>query len=200
MAQAEATKRGILEAAHALFVRDGYVATTVEAVALEARVSAKTVYDNFATKPGLLRGVWDLKLKGDTSDAPVAVRPWFLDVIEQPDPKRAVQLIARYSVETKQRIGDLLRVIRSAASVDPDSAALWQLITTDFHANQRALVESIARRKGLRAGLTVAKATDQLWLLNHPDTWLSLHGDRGWSPKEFEKWFTETATTLLLRT
>ncbi len=199
-AQAEATRRGILESAHRLFVEDGYVATTVEAIAAEAGVSAKTVYDAFATKPGVVRAVWDLRLKGDTDDAPVAVRPWFVEVLEEPDPRRMVALIAHNSVVVKQRIGDVLRVIRSASSVDADSAALWRLITTDFHANQRVLVEAIARRKGLRRGLSVDRATDVLWMLNHPDTWLNLHGDRGWSAKEFEKWFADTATALVLRT
>ncbi|MEY2424557.1 MAG: hypothetical protein QOI61_129 [Actinomycetota bacterium] len=198
-AQAEATRLGILDAAHRLFLRDGYVTTTVEAIAAEADVSAKTVYDAFATKAGVLRAVWDLRLKGDTDDAPVAVRPWFVELLEEPDPRRMVALIAHNSVVVKQRIGDLLRVIRSAASVDADSAALWQLITTDFHANQRALVDAIAKRKGLRAGLSVGQATDVLWMLNHPDTWLNLHGERGWSAKEFEKWFTQSARMLLLK-
>jgi AcrR family transcriptional regulator len=197
-AQAEATRRGILEAAHHLFVRDGYVNTTVEAIAAEAGVSAKTVYDAFATKPGVLRAVWDLRLKGDTDDAPVAARPWYVALLEEPDPHRMVTLIARNSVVVKQRIGDVLRVIRSAASVDDDSAALWHLITTDFHDNQRVLVQAIAKRKGLRAGLTLAQATDVLWMLNHPDTWLNLHGERGWSAKEFEKWFAQSARMLLL--
>ena len=180
-------------------MRDGYVATTVEGVAAEAGVSAKTVYDNFATKPGLLRAVWDLKLKGDTDDAPVDARPWFVAVLEEPKPERIVELIARNSVAAKQRIGELLRVIRSAASVDSDSAALWELITTDFLANQRMLVEAIAKQKGLRPGLSVDKATDILWMLNHPDTWLNLAGRRDWSPKEFEKWFRATVTEQLLR-
>lgn len=181
-------------------MRDGYVATTIEAVATDAGVSAKTVYDNFATKPGLLRAVWDLRLKGDTDDAPVDQRPWFVAVLDEPKPARMIELIAHNSVAAKQRIGDLLRVIRSAASVDTDSADLWALINSDFHANQRVLVEAIAKRKGLRAGLSVDKATDILWTLNHPDTWLNLHGERDWSAKEFEKWFAETAKAQLLRT
>lgn len=180
-------------------MRDGYVATTIEGIAAEAGVSAKTVYDGFATKAGVLRSVWDLKLKGDTSDAPVAARLWFVAVLEEPDPRRMIDLIAKNSVAAKERIGDVLRVIRSAASVDNDSAALWQLITTDFHANQGVLVAALAKRKALRRGLTPEKATDILWMLNHPDTWLNLHGDRDWSPTDFEAWFAQSAATLLLR-
>jgi AcrR family transcriptional regulator len=198
-AQAQATRRVILEVAQRLFVTDGYAATTIEAIAAEAGVSAKTVYDTFATKPGVLRGVWDLALKGDTDDAPVEARPWFVQVLEEPDPARMVTLIAHNSVVVKQRIGPVLRVIRAASSVDADSAALWALIQTDFHANQRVLVDAIAKRKGLKRGLSVERAADILWMLNHPDTWLALHYERRWSAKEFEAWLAATLAQQLLR-
>lgn len=41
--QAAATRRGILEAAQRLFERQGYPATTMEAIAAEAGVALKTV-------------------------------------------------------------------------------------------------------------------------------------------------------------
>ncbi len=178
---------------------DGYVATTIEGIAAEAGVSAKTVYDAFATKPGVLRGVWDLALKGDTDDAPVEARPWFVQVLEEPDPAQIVKLIVHNSVVVKQRIGPVLRLIRGASSVDHDSAELWELIQSDFYANQRVLVGAIAKRKGLKVGLSIDKAADILWTLNHPDVWLALHCERGWSAKEFEKWLATTAVQQLLK-
>ena len=90
------------------------------------------------------------------------------------------------------RIGRLLRTIRSAAAVDPDAGALWQLIQSDFYANQRVLVATIHERGGLRPDLDVDRATDILWTLNHPDVWLLLVGDRGWTPEQFEAWFADT--------
>ena len=109
-----------------------------------------------------------------------------MQVLEEPDPARMVKLIAHNSVIVKQRIGPVLRVIRAASSVDDDSATLWALIQSDFHANQRVLVDAIAKRKGLKVGMSVDRAADILWMLNHPDTWLALHDERGWSAKEFE--------------
>ena len=180
-------------------MRDGYVATTVEAIAAEADVSAKTVYDAFVTKAGLLRALWDLRLKDTTSDAPVAALPRYLEILDEADPRRMVATLVRNSTVVKQRIGGILRVIRDAAAVDADSGELWRLIRKDFHANQRVLVEAMAKRAGLRAGLSVDKATDILWMLNNPDTWLMLHDERGWSPAEFEEWFVETASQQLLK-
>jgi AcrR family transcriptional regulator len=198
--QAAATRRAILEAAERLFVRDGYPATTMEAIAGEAGVSLKTVYLPFATKSGLLRALWDLRLKGDDADAPVAQREWFREVIDERDPVRKLQLNARSSRAAKTRIGGLFKVIRGAAEVDGDCGALWQLIQSDFHANQRVVVESIHRCDGLRRGLGVARATDILWTLNHPDTWLLLAGQCGWSPQAYETWLAQTSCAQLLGT
>ena len=196
--QAAATRRAILAAAQQLFERDGYAATTVEAVAAEAGVALKTVYVAFETKSGLLRALWDLLLKADQDDAPVAARPWYVEVLEEPDPERKLRLLAHNACLVKRRIGGILRVIRDAAPVDADATDLWSLIQSDFYANQRAIVDTLPKR-ALRAGLDVDRATDVLWTFNHPDVWLLLVGQRGWSPEAFEDWFADALVTQLLR-
>jgi AcrR family transcriptional regulator len=196
--QAAATRRAILGSAQRLFEAGGYPATTMEAVAVEAGVSLKTVYVAFATKSGLLRSLWDLLLKGDSDVAAVGERPWYREVLEEPDAGRQLRLNARNSRVVKERIAGLLRVIRDGAPVDADVAALWELIQTDFYANQRAVVESVAAKGALRAGLGVERAADLLWALNHPDVWLLLVGRRGWTPAEFEDWLAETSCAQLL--
>ena len=197
-AQAAATRQAILEAAHDRFVADGYVATTVDAIAQEAGVALKTVYVAFGTKARLLRALWDLKLKGDDDEAPVAQRAWYQETLAEPDPAQIVRRIATNSCAVKRRIGRLLGVIRTAAAVDDDAADLWALIQSDFHANQRVLVEALGARKGLRSDLTVERAADVLWTINHPDVWLLLVGERGWSEDEFEAWFAGALADLLL--
>src|SRR6266511_3294441 len=72
-AQAAATRREILEAAQWLFERQGYAATTMAAIAGDAGVALKTVYVAFETKSGVLRGLWNLLLRGDRDEVPVAV-------------------------------------------------------------------------------------------------------------------------------
>jgi AcrR family transcriptional regulator len=198
-AQAAATRRQVIDAAARLFEREGYVASTVAAIADEAGVSAKTVYLAFESKSGLLRALWDLHLKGDESDAPVADRAWYVEVLEEPDAERQLRRYAHHACVVKQRIAPVLRVIRDGAPVDADVSELWELINTDFHANQRAIVESIAAKDALADELTVDTATDVLWTLNHPDTWLLLVGRRGWAPARFETWLADTCCSQLLR-
>jgi AcrR family transcriptional regulator len=197
-AQAAATRMAVLTSAQRLFEARGYPATTMEAIAQEAGVSLKTAYLTYATKPKLLRAVWDLLLKGDTGEAPVAARANFQEILAEPDPQRRLRLNARNATAVKQRIGGILRVIRSAAPVEEEMAALWALIQSDFHANQKTVLASLAAAGQLRAGLDLDRAADILWTLNHPDVWLLLHDERGWSPAEFETWLGDSSCVLLL--
>ena len=152
--------------------------------------------NSVAPLSGLLRTVWDVLLRGE-DDVPVAALDWYRQTLAEPDPRRQLALVARNSRLVKARIGPLLKVIRSAAPVDTDMAALWELIESDFHANQGAIVAELDRKGALRPGLDAASATDILWTLNHPDVW-HLLADRGWTPEQWEIWFAEAATQQLL--
>src|SRR5215471_16795188 len=81
--QAAATRREILEAAQRLFERQGYAATTMAAIAAEAGVALKTVYVGFETKSGVLRALWNLLLRGDEEDAPIAERAWYREMLDE---------------------------------------------------------------------------------------------------------------------
>ena len=198
-AQAAATRQVILESAQRLFEQQGYPATTMGAIADEAGVALKTVYLAFETKSGVLRALWQVLLGGVADDAPVVQRDWYREVMHEPDPRRVLLLNARNARVVKERAGGLMSVVRDAAPSDPDLAALWELIQSDFHANQASIVELLHRKKALRPRLSVARATDILWSLNHPDAWLLLVGKRGWTPEEWERWFGDTICAQLLR-
>jgi AcrR family transcriptional regulator len=197
-AQAELTRRDILDAAQRRFEQDGYAATTMEAIAAEAGVALKTVYKGFATKSGLLRALWNHLLRGGRDEVPVGEQEWYRGILEEPDPERQLRLTARRSCEVKVRIAGVLEVIRSAAPIDADIGALWGRIETEFHANQRAIVESLDAKGALAPGLDVERGADILWTLNHPNQWQLLVSQRGWTPEEYERWFADLACAQLL--
>ena len=196
--QAAATRVEILDVAQRLFERDGYPATTMAAIAAEARVALKTVYVAFETKSGLLRALWNLRLRGGQEDVPVAQQALYREVLDEPEAERQLLLNARNSREGKLRIAAIAEVIRSAAPLDPDIADLWRRINTEYHANQRAIVESLNHKTALKADLDVERATDILWTINHPNTWQLLVTQRGWTPEQYERWAAETAISQLL--
>jgi AcrR family transcriptional regulator len=197
--QAAETRRKILQAAQELFERRGYAATSMAAIASAAGVSLKTVYLAVDTKSGLLRALWHLLLRGDQDSAPVAAQAWYRAVVEEPDPERQLRLNMRNSLIVKTRAGAILEVIRSAAPADPEIGALWAQIQTEFHANQRAIVQSIADKQALAANLDVASATDILWALNHPNLYALLAGERGWPPERYEQWLGDLVCAEILR-
>ena len=196
--QAGQTRRRILDAALGLFGREGYAATSVAAVAREAGVSVKTVYLGFETKAGLFRAAWHLALRGDRDEVPVGDQPWYREVLAEPDPVRKLRGNARESRRVKERAGPLLAALRDGAAAEPELAALWDRIQTDFHAHQGRIVESLAATGAMRRDLDVAGATDVIWTLNHPAVWALLVGERGWSPDRFERWLGDAFCLQLL--
>jgi AcrR family transcriptional regulator len=197
--QAAATRREILDAARRLFERQGYAATTMAAIAAEAGVALKTVYVAFETKSGVLRALWNLLLRGDEEETPIGERAWYREVLDETDPERRLRLNARNSSEGKARIGAVAEVIRTAAPTDPEIEALWNRIQTDYHANQRAVVERLDEGRALQPGLDVDRAADILWTLNHPTVWQLLVRERGWTAEQYEEWAASVAASQLLR-
>ena len=125
-------------------------------------------------------------------------RPWYRELLDEPDPERQLRLMARTSRMVKLRAAALMEVIRSAAPTDPDIDALWTRIQSDFRGIQLPIVKSLDEKGALRAGLGVERATDILWTLNHPNLWQLLVVERGWTPEEHERWFADAACAQLL--
>jgi AcrR family transcriptional regulator len=196
--QAEATRREILDAAERLFLSDGYAVTTMAAIAQEARVSLRTVYVAFETKAGVLRALWNQRLRSDQPGVPMTEHPDVLAALDEADPERSLRMNARNSRLGKERIGHLAVLIRTAAPIDPDIAELRDRIDHEYRELQRRLVERLHRRRALKKGLGVDRATDILWVINHPDTW-RLYMDRGWTGDEYEGWVGDAAVRELLR-
>ncbi len=63
--QARQTRAAVVEAARRLFLRDGFAATTIAAIAAQAQVSVETIYKAFGGKPGLVRAICTTALTGE---------------------------------------------------------------------------------------------------------------------------------------
>jgi AcrR family transcriptional regulator len=196
--QAAETRRKILDAAGELFARDGYTATAMPAIADRAGVALKTVYLAFGTKAGVLHGLWDARLGGDDQPIPVMERPWYRQLLQADDPYQLIRASARQSRVTKDRAGDLMRIIRQAAVTEPVLANLWDRIETEFRTVLGGLAARLAALGSLAPGVEVTRATDLFWTLNHPDTWYLLVRQCGWTPDAYEHWIADTLSAQLL--
>ena len=195
--QARATRAAILEAARDLFGERGYVATTMESIAMRARTSPATVYTAFTNKRSLLSALVDVSIAGDDAPVPILDRPWVHQLRDEPDLHRRIAILARNGRLILERRAPVDEVVRAAAASDPDIAALWRAGNAQRLTGQRALLRLVAGEGGLREGLSHAEAVDTLYALGSPETYRLLTVDRGWSPVRFERWYADTMARLL---
>lgn len=197
-AQAEATRRRILDAARTLFTRHGYAGTTIDAIAAEAGVAPETVYGTFRNKRSILWRLVEIGAAGDERPIPVQQREWVGRLSEEPDQRKRARLLARGGREILERSSAILVVLRDAAASDPKIAEAWTEANERMLVDHRAFVRALAGREGLRRGLTVEQAADIFWTLGSPEVYDRLVHQRGWSPRAFERWLRETLERTML--
>jgi AcrR family transcriptional regulator len=85
--QAAETRRRIFEAAEELFTRDGYVTTTIAAIAEHAGVAVQTVYASAKSKRDILNGILDLAISGEDEQVPVQASSRWQQIEAEPAEK-----------------------------------------------------------------------------------------------------------------
>ncbi len=175
-------------AAHDLFVAQGFVGTTIAAVAKQAGVSAPTVYATFTSKAELLRAAIDLALAGDPEPVAVADRPLGKWVFEADG---AVELLSRYAVmmgELAERAAPIYKVLVAAADVDTELAELLADFEKQRLKASTMIAEAVRDRGGLPDGRSLVEARDTIWVCNAPELYLWLTRKRRWSKKRYVDW------------
>jgi TetR/AcrR family transcriptional regulator, regulator of autoinduction and epiphytic fitness len=196
-AQAQSTREAVIGAAARLFAERGYAATSIEDIAGAAGVSRATVFTSVGGKAKLLKTALDVAIVGD--DEPVALpeRPRSKAIRAEPDPRKYLALYAELVTEMDGRLAGIHEAVRGAAGVDPDARALWETHLAQHRQGAANVIADLNRKGGIRPGLDPESAADIVWLLG-PGTYHMLVSRRGWSPKRFQAWLTETFISQLL--
>ncbi len=197
-ARASATRQSILEAARDLFVGQGYVRTTVPAIAELAGVSRATVFNSVGTKAEVLRACYDAAIVGDDEPLPLYARPEMLSMLAEPDPRLSLDLYAAIICAIGARVSPLVEVLRAAAAADDDIRSMWHEIQSERLYGANRFVQTLADKTPLRPGLTQTKAADLVWTLIDNSLYHRLVLERGWSPAEFQQWLSSTFIEQLL--
>jgi AcrR family transcriptional regulator len=199
-ARAEAarqTRRQVLEAALALFGDRGYARTTLAEIAAAAGVSVETVYKTFRNKRGLLKELADVTVGGDDEQVALLDRPDPLLLRDEPDQRRQIAMFAAGMTVQMERVRPFDDIMRGAAAVDPEVAALRD----DLQLRQRrAAMTMIAGWIGARGPLrgSVDEAAAVLWTLTSPEVNHMLRVDWGWTTAQYEAWLRTTMMAGLL--
>ena len=196
--QARETRRRIVAAAARLFVRQGYSATSISAIADEAGVAVPTVYASLRSKANILRAVVELTVRGDDETAPLASRAGWQEVERRRDPREQLALFAHLHRQICDREGAVFAQREAAAGADPEATQLLAEHDQARYETQRRLARSLHRRKQLKPGLAAREATDVIWTLASERTFLALVRDRRWKAEDYERWVAEQLVAALL--
>jgi AcrR family transcriptional regulator len=196
--QARATRRSIVNAAAELFRRDGYAATTIDAIAAAAGVSRKTVFTVGGRKFALLQNAFDWSLVGDDEPIAMADREPVQRIIATTDPGEAVRRWAEMITDTARRVSTIGAVLVAAAQVDAEAAAM--LRTSDAYRLEgaRAFIDHLASIGALRAEMDPVEAADLCWLVMGHEPYQRLVVERGWPLERYRRWLTTAVSRELL--
>ncbi len=188
--QALATREQVARAARALFAEQGYVATTLQAIAQAADVPAPTIYSALGSKAGVLaeiRRMWiadsDVERQHD-------------EALAQPDPVRRLQMAAHWHRRQMELGHDVIAIYQEAARTDPAMAQEWRRVQAG---RDHAIDSLIASLDGhLAPGLTRTTAVDVYVACTLAEAYRTLVLDRRWSPTRYEDWLADLLVRQLL--
>jgi AcrR family transcriptional regulator len=172
----------------------------MQAIADAAGVHVQTIYLAFGTKTAVLAEAAAVLVAGEEDDAatPPEQRRWVRELFAERDPRRQLALYARHMTAVAARFQPLRTVIRGAALSDPELAAYWVQVEQGRWDGPGHIAPVLAARGALRAGLSADQAADIIFGLTTADVYESLVQHRGWSPKRYERWLSDTLCAAVL--
>jgi AcrR family transcriptional regulator len=195
-AQIRQTEERIIAAATELFLADGYVTTTLEAVARRAQVGARTVYVRFGTKAALFKRVVDVAIVGDTLPVDVLSRDWAQAAVTAPTAAERIAASAAIGRQIMQRTGALFAVAQQAAAVEPLIAGFWQQGREQSRHAQAVFWTRMAEDGLLDPRVDLAWVIDTASILGSAETYLLITRLLGWDLGEYENWLITTSARL----
>jgi len=194
--QAAQTRLDIVRAAGELFLTQGYVSTTIGAIAAAADVAVQTIYNSVGNKPALLSAVLDAAVTGPNAPATV---PEFMRerTSRAADFPALAGVLADWFAEGLPRSGAVFTAIAQAAAVDPAVAQLRDARARQRMEHYREAAAAVRERGGLTGGMGDGDAAAIIFTIGHPDTYASLRGTFGWSGTRYRQWVYDSLLKAL---
>ncbi len=198
-AQANETRRHILEAARRLFIERGYAGATAEAIAAEAGVSAQTIYAIFKNKKRMLVSLMNVSpTTGVEDDTPMAERASVQAVSQERDRRDQLQMFAQVVASNLDQVAAISKIMTDAAKTESDIEKILQKLNKQRLEHMALAVKQFAANGPFQEKMDEADAVDTVWTLTHPEVFLLLTEDRGWSKEKYAQWLADTLINVLL--
>jgi len=188
--QALATKQLIVDTARDLFIEQGYLGTTIEAISLQAGVAVSTVYAVFGNKRSILKAIREAWHEESGQ------RNIYQDAQKQTNPQTRIALAAHATRRQWETGATMIAIYRGAAAADLEAAdelaaALRGRKTAQYH-----FINEMADM--LRPGLNTAEAAAIFHALTLAELYEDLVGNAGWTPDQYEVWLAGVLCQQLL--
>jgi AcrR family transcriptional regulator len=194
--QAARTRHRILEAAESVFTEQGFAGTRIEDIAVAAGVAVPTVYKIFTSKKNILVGVLNMAMTGG-ADAEVDTQAWWREQLDEPDPRRQLQLIARNARRIYERAAPMLEAVRAAAPLDPEIARTWEEISAERLKRSKRSAKALVAKARRRTRMNIEETALTLLTLTVPELYTSQLAT-GRSPDQYERWLASVLVSSLL--
>lgn len=190
------TEQRILEAATAMFLADGYAATTLADVAHRAGVGERTVYVRFGSKAHLLKRAIDVAIVGDALPIDVASRDW---TIRSLTAESLEERLVAYSTGARglmERAGGLIAVAQQAEASEPLIARAAQQARSATVAGIRLMWERIHADGLLHVDADLEWVINTSSLLGAAETYVLTTRTLPWDPDTYQAWLYRTCLHL----
>ena len=189
-------RQRIAEAACALFVNEGYVATTIADIAAQANVSVQTIYSAYTSKVGVLKAAHDYAIGGGDV-RPLLDREWAQSIEEMPSIEDAWRIVADQVAEATEMVSSIYFVIQSAAA-DPQVALLLEDLHEQRHQFSWALADRLLKLPGVRPEARQQRVADLLYACASVASFGPLVIECGWTFDEWRTWFVDLGSRTII--
>jgi AcrR family transcriptional regulator len=198
-AQANETRRRILEAARKQFMERGYAGATAEVIAVEAGVSAQTIYAIFKNKKKLLVSLMNVSpTTGIEDHTPMSERANVQTVGQEQNQRRQLQMFAEVVANNLNQVGEISEIMKDAAKIEPQFDRILQKLNKQRLEHMTLAVQQFAANGPFRDHIDEDYARDTVWTLTSPELFLLLTRDRGWSKEDYAVWLADMLIRALL--
>jgi AcrR family transcriptional regulator len=188
--QALETRRVIARAARSLFAERGYAATSIEVVAEEAGVSARTVYATFGTKKTILAAICEEWL------TEAGVMETVAEGLGVRDLRRRLTLVAHSSRRQWESERGVKAMLDGAAASDSEVAKMLAGWKNDRAHSFREIVRGL--ESDLRPGIDGERASAIIRALTSSEVYSELVAGESWTPAQYEHWLASLLADVLL--
>ncbi len=190
--QAQATRDMIVAAAQVLFLEQGYICTTIDAIAERAGVATSTVYAIFGSKRGILRAI------RDTWHERTHMREVLNSSQKSTKPEERLEQLAEATRKQWEIGAEVTAIYTGAAAADPRAAAELSQALMGRREGLQNFAKSLEPH--LRSGLDAPHAAAILQALCMPEVFDELVRHSNWTVGEYQTWLVDILKHELLET